>query len=118
MILDVEKEGNKLKVRTERAETIIEFKGEIWSFLKLDCFVVVLLKHYQDYGDQNIKKYDENGNCVWTVERPDPNVSPKPSAFTYLGQDSDGNVLGGSWNDYTYTIDTNTGKFIKKIFTR
>lgn len=118
MIINVKKEKNKLRVHTNKGEIIIQFESEIWSFLKLDSAVVVLLKHCRCYGDQNIKKYNEDGQCVWTVEHPDPNVPPKPSAFTYLGQDNEGNLLGGSWNDYTYTIDINTGKFIKKVFTR
>jgi hypothetical protein len=118
MIREVIKNQNQLKIISDRGEKVVKFHSDVWEFIKFETTVVVLLKHCKEYMDKNIKKIDEEGKCVWTVEQPDANVPPKPSAFTYLGLDNKGKLVGGSWNDYTYVIDFATGKFIHKELKR
>jgi hypothetical protein len=120
MIREVAKiNDNELEIILENGDKhLLNFKSKVNNVLKVQDGVIVLLKTTEEIRDQNIKKFDENGHYVWTVGKPSGSPGFKWCAFTYLGFDDAGNLLGGCLNDYTYKIDINTGQLLDREYRR
>lgn len=118
MIREIEKKSsNVLEIISENGKShSLNFNSKIWSFLKTPGGIIVLLEPTEEIQDQNIKKFDESGNCIWTVGKPSATAGIRYSTFTYIGFDAAGNLLGGSLNDYTYKIDINTGRLLDREY--
>ncbi len=120
MIKGIErKNDSELEIILENGEKrSLDFKSKVWSFLNCVDGIIVLLEPTEEIRDQNIRRFDEDGRCIWAVDKPSATPGIKYSSFTYIGFDEASNLVGGALNDYTYKIDINTGQLLDREYCR
>ena len=99
----------------------LEFETQIFDCLLYDNSLIVYVGNNSTYLGRNIFRISEDGRIVWQVEEPQPYLGTgagRSVAFSHLGLNQEGRIIGYSLNCFTYEIYFETGKLSNPVFTK